>query len=42
MKPAASIVLFTTISGTAQGVTGVLAVATLAGSEPTAALPWML
>ena len=42
MKPAASIVLFTTISGTAQGVTVVLAVATLAGSEPTAALPWML
>lgn len=42
MKPAASIILFTTMSGMAQGVAVVLAVATLAGSEPTAALPAML
>lgn len=37
MKPAASLVLFTTIAGAAQGVAVVLAVATLAGSAPASA-----
>lgn len=42
MKPALSIVLFTTIAGAAQGVAVVLAAATLAGTAPLAALPLML
>lgn len=42
MKPALSIVLFTTIAGAAQGVAVVLAAATLAGAAPTGALPLML
>ena len=42
MKPALSIILFTTISGAAQGVAVVLAAATLAGVAPTGALPFML
>lgn len=42
MKPAFSLVLFTTIAGAAQGVGVVLAAATLAGSAPTVALPMML
>jgi len=42
MKPALSIVLFTTIAGAAQGVAVVLAAATLAGAAPATALPIML
>lgn len=42
MKPALSIVLFTTIAGSAQGVAVVLAAATLAGVAPAGALPLML
>jgi DMSO reductase anchor subunit len=42
MKPALSIVLFTTIAGAAQGAAVVLAAATLAGAAPTSALPMML
>ncbi|HSW19220.1 MAG TPA: DmsC/YnfH family molybdoenzyme membrane anchor subunit [Ramlibacter sp.] len=42
MRPAASIVLFTTIAGAAQGVAVALAVATLAGRAPLGALPTML
>lgn len=42
MKPAASIILFTTIAGAAQGLVVVLAVATLAGAAPVGALPAML
>lgn len=42
MKPALSIVLFTTIAGAAQGVAVVLAAATLAGAAPADALPLML
>ena len=41
MKPAASIVLFTTIAGAAQGIAVVLAAATLMGNAPVA-LPAML
>ena len=41
MKPALSIVLFTTIAGAAQGVAVVLAAATLAGVAPAGALPLM-
>ncbi|MFW2356042.1 MAG: DMSO reductase, partial [Hydrogenophaga sp.] len=42
MKPALSIVLFTTIAGAAQGAAVVLASATLAGIAPSGALPDML
>ncbi|MES3000846.1 MAG: DmsC/YnfH family molybdoenzyme membrane anchor subunit [Pseudomonadota bacterium] len=42
MKPAASIVLFTTIAGAAQGVAVVLGLATLAGHAPGAGLSPML
>lgn len=42
MKPALSIVLFTTISGAAQGTAVVLASATIAGVAPSGALPHML
>ena len=42
MKPAASIVLFTTIAGAAQGVAVALAAATLAGRAPADALGPML
>lgn len=42
MKPAWSIILFTSIAGAAQGAAVVLAVATLAGSAPTVSLPLML
>lgn len=42
MKPAASIILFTTIAGAAQGMAVVLAAASLAGGAPAAALPAML
>jgi DMSO reductase anchor subunit len=42
MKPAASIVLFTTIAGAAQGLVVVLAVATLANAVPAGALSVML
>lgn len=42
MKPALSIVLFTTIAGAAQGVAVVLAAATLAGVAPAGGLPLML
>jgi DMSO reductase anchor subunit len=42
VRPAASIVFFTTIAGAAQGVAVALAVATLAGSAPVAAMPAML
>lgn len=42
MKPAASIILFTTIAGAAQGVALVLAVATLLGIGPRASLSLML
>lgn len=42
MKPAASIVLFTTLAGTAQGIAVVLAATTLAGKAPAAAMPAML
>jgi DMSO reductase anchor subunit len=42
MKPAWSIVLFTTIGGAAQGLALVLATATLAGAGPQRALPAML
>lgn len=42
MKPALSIILFTTIAGAAQGVVVVLALATLAGMAPAAALAPML
>jgi DMSO reductase anchor subunit len=42
MKPAGSIVLFTTIAGAAQGVAVVLAVATLVGRAPLGAMPVML
>jgi sulfite dehydrogenase (quinone) subunit SoeC len=42
VRPALSIVLFTTIAGAAQGVAVVLAVATLAGSAPVRVMPLML
>ena len=42
MKPAASIILFTTIAGAAQGLVLVLAIATLLGVAPAGALPAML
>ena len=42
MKPALSIILFTTVSGAAQGMALVIAVATLAGSAPQAAAPLLL
>lgn len=42
MKPALSIILFTTLAGAAQGILVVLAVATLAGKAPDAALVPML
>jgi len=42
VKPAPSILLFTTIAGTAQGVVVVLAASTLAGHAPLEALPIML
>jgi len=42
VKPAASIVLFTTLAGAAQGVAMVLAISTLVGKAPTAAMPVML
>lgn len=42
MKPALSIILFTTLAGAAQGMLVVLAVATLAGKAPDAALVPML
>jgi DMSO reductase anchor subunit len=42
VKPAASIVLFTTIAGVAQGLAVVLAVATLLGAAPLAGLGAML
>jgi len=42
MRPAPSIIFFTTIAGAAQGMTVVLAVGTLAGITPGAALPPML
>ena len=42
MKPALSIILFTTVSGAAQGMALVTAVATLAGSAPQAATPLLL
>ena len=42
MKPALSIILFTTVSGAAQGMALVTAVATLAGSAPRAAAPLLL
>jgi DMSO reductase anchor subunit len=42
MKPALSIILFTTIAGAAQGLALVLAVATLAGAVPAGSLPLML
>ncbi|WBY01066.1 dimethyl sulfoxide reductase anchor subunit [Ramlibacter tataouinensis] len=41
MKPAASIVIFTTVSGTAQGVAVALAAATLAESAPAALRPML-
>jgi sulfite dehydrogenase (quinone) subunit SoeC len=42
VRPAASIVLFTTIAGAGQGVAVVLAAATLAGAAPVHSLPLML
>lgn len=42
MKPAASIVLFTTLAGAAQGIAVVLAVVTLLGQAPASAMPEML
>jgi DMSO reductase anchor subunit len=42
VKPAASIVLFTTIAGAAQGAAVAVAVATLAGRAPAGALPLIL
>jgi DMSO reductase anchor subunit len=42
LKPAASIVLFTTLAGTAQGIAVVLAAATLTGSAPAGAMAGML
>jgi DMSO reductase anchor subunit len=42
MKPALSIILFTTIAGAAQGIVVVLALATLAGVAPQAGLAPML
>ena len=42
MKPAASIILFTTIAGAAQGLILVLAAASLWGAAPAHALPTML
>ncbi|MEJ5990879.1 DmsC/YnfH family molybdoenzyme membrane anchor subunit [Ramlibacter sp. PS3R-8] len=42
MKPALSIILFTTIAGAAQGMVVVLALASLAGTAPVAALGPML
>lgn len=42
MKPALSIILFTTIAGAAQGAVVVLALATLAGVGPAASLATML
>ena len=42
MKPAFSIILFTTLAGAAQGAVVVLALATLAGRAPAAALAPML
>ncbi len=42
MKPALSIILFTTISGAAQGMVLVTAVATLAGRAPQTATPVLL
>lgn len=42
MKPALSIILFTTIGGAAQGIAVVAAAATLAGRAPHAAIPLML
>lgn len=42
MKPALSIILFTTIGGAAQGIAVVAAVATLAGRAPQGAIPLML
>ena len=42
MKPALSIILFTTIGGAAQGIAFVAAAATLSGRAPQAAMPLML
>lgn len=42
MRPAFSIILFTTMAGTAQGLAVVLAIATLAGTAPRAAMGSML
>jgi sulfite dehydrogenase (quinone) subunit SoeC len=42
MKPAASIILFTTLAGAAQGMAVVLAIATLAGGPPASGLALML
>ena len=42
MKPALSIILFTTIAGAAQGMVVALALATLAGIAPATALAPML
>jgi sulfite dehydrogenase (quinone) subunit SoeC len=42
MKPALSIILFTTVAGAAQGAAVVLAVAALCGTVPAAKLPAML
>lgn len=42
MRPAASIILFTTMAGAAQGAAVTLAVATLAGRAPVAAMPLLL
>jgi sulfite dehydrogenase (quinone) subunit SoeC len=42
MKPAASIILFTTLAGAAQGMAVVLALATLAGIAPASGLALML
>ncbi|MBI5276208.1 MAG: dimethyl sulfoxide reductase anchor subunit [Burkholderiales bacterium] len=42
MKPALSIILFTTIAGAAQGAAVVLAVATLSGAAPVRVVPLLL
>jgi DMSO reductase anchor subunit len=42
MKPAISIILFTTLAGAAQGIAVVLGVATIAGAMPAGALTGML
>jgi len=42
VNPAASIVLFTTLAGAAQGIAVVLAIATLAGTPPASGLAMML